>query len=105
MVNSCLPIIIKTITKARSRIHLIYDSWISSNYITIFGVIAWFLNKNLQLQSILLSLPKLINEHINIHLTEAAFTIIKKYDFTERLGFIIADNADNNQTIIEEIKR
>ena len=71
----------------------------------IFSVITQFLNENLQLQSILLGLPKLINKHTGVHLAEAAFTITEKYDFTERLGFTMADNTDNNQTIIEEIKR
>ena len=71
----------------------------------IFSVITRFLNENLQLQSILLSLPKLINEHIGVYLAKAAFTITEKYDFTERLSFTMADDADNNQIIIKEMER
>ena len=31
--------------------------------------------------------------------------ITEKYNFTERLGFTVADNADNNQTMVEEMER
>ena len=100
----CLPLIIKAITKAQSKIHLVYDGWTSTNYMVLFGVHARFLNENYQLQSILLGLPKIKGEHIGVTFAELAFLMTEKYQFMSRLGFTVVDNADNNDTMIQEIK-
>ena len=44
-----LPLIIKAIAKARSKVHLIYDGWMSINHMVLFGVHARFLDENYQL--------------------------------------------------------
>ena len=71
----------------------------------LFGVQAHFLNDNYQLQIVLLSLPKLHNEHTGAHLAELAFKITEKYGFTHQLSFTVADNANNNDTMVQEMER
>ena len=72
---------------------------------SLFGIQARFLDTNFQLQSLLLGLPKLAEKHTGIHYAEAAFKITEKYGFTDQLGFTMADNAENNQTMVQEMER
>ena len=70
----------------------------------LFGVQARFFNENYQLQTILLGLPKIKGEHTGVQFAELAFLITEKYEFTHRLGFIVADNADNNDIMVNEME-
>ena len=100
-----LPGIKKAIARAQSKIHLIYDGWTSDNRMSLLGVQARFLDSNLQLQSILLGLPKLIESHTGLHMAETAFKMTEKYGFTDQLGFTMADGAGNNNTMAEEMDK
>ena len=96
--------IVKAIAKAQSTIHLIYDGWTSNNRMALFGIQARFLDEHYQLQTILLGLPKIKGEHTGVQFAELAFLITEKYEFTRHLGFTVADNADNNDTMVDEME-
>ena len=74
--------------------------WTSPNSIAILGVTAQFINKQGKLQSLVLAIREVEKEHISKNILKYLFNVIKEYKIKKNLGYIVINNALNNNIII-----
>lgn len=96
-------LLIEKIHSAKSNIHLSFDLWTSSNSITFVAIVAYFINDNACLCTILIALQCIIGLHAWKIIAEQVIQIIQKYGFKKWLGYFILDNAISHNTCVEAI--
>lgn len=99
-----IPVISKSLSKARSEIHFVYDGWTSSNGLAFLGVIRRFLDANYHLQSLLLGLPQLTDRHSGEIQANMLFQVTEKYNCTDSMGYVISDNTSTMDTMAEYLE-
>jgi hypothetical protein len=88
-----------------SKINLSFDIWTSSNDLALLGVVAHFINAEGCLRVALLGLPRMINSHTGENMATCIKSVINEYDFGQKLGCFMMDNAQNNDTCVAELRR
>jgi hypothetical protein len=93
------------IHSARSKIHISCDLWTSSNSLAILGVVAHFVTEDGKLQRCVLALKDIIGKHTGENLAQAMVEVLEEWRFASKLGYFVMDNAENNDTMMDSLKR
>lgn len=89
----------------KSKIHLSTDTWTSEEGTNYVAVVAHFLDEKYKLQTALLDLWPLKGPHTGENIAKVLSTVIESYDIPATVGFFMMDNANNNDTCIEELAK
>lgn len=92
-----------TLRKARSKIHISCDLWTSPNSLAILGITTQFIDVTGDLQSVVLALKEIDKDHTGKNLAPYVIDAIREYNIERNLGYFVMDNADNNDTMMEEL--
>lgn len=95
------------IREALSKVHISMDIWTSdfSTY-AFLGVNAHFVvrrNAGLQTVSVLLALRRLKERHSGEYEGAILADVVKEYEFADKLGVCVADNAGDNDTAVRAL--
>ncbi|TKA71177.1 hypothetical protein B0A49_11904 [Cryomyces minteri] len=93
------------LSKARSRISLSLDIWTSDSSMPLLGICAHFIDFTYSLTPTLLALPLLEGSHSGATIAPPVEAVVKELGITENLGFFMMDNADNNDTMLVELRK
>jgi hypothetical protein len=93
------------IQSARSKIHISCDLWTSSNSLAILGVVAHFITDDGKLQHCVLALKDIIGKNKGENLANAIVEVLEEWGFVSKLGCFVMDNAENNDTMMDSLKR
>src|SRR5205085_9216076 len=88
---------------ARSRIHVSFDLWTSTNAKLFVGVVFHFLDKDLKVRNLLAGMRRVRGAKTGENIAEAIIPIIEGMVSGARFGFFIGDNASENSTAIRAI--
>ena len=91
----------KDLGEARSRISISFDAWTAPSGKAILGVVAHFIDKAGKRRSTLLALRQLQGAHTGENLAGSLLQIFDEYDIQKKIGFFMADNAENNDVCID----
>jgi hypothetical protein len=91
----------KELREARSRISVSFDVWTAPSCIAILGAVAHFVDKTGKRRTAVLALRQLQGTHNGENLAGVLLQIFDEYDIGKRIGFFMADNADNNDTCVD----
>ena len=86
--------------QARSKIHISCDLWTSPNSKAILGITAQFVNKAGKLTSLVLALKEVVGEHSGENMSKYLLHVIREYSIESNLGYIVMDNASDNDTLM-----
>jgi len=89
--------------EAISKIHISCDMWSSPNGHSMLGVVAHWCEQDKSLRSTLLGLPKVWGAHTGDNIAEALVDVLEQYELTSKLGYMMMDNATNNDTAVQAI--
>lgn len=103
--QSAKSTVIKTLSLAQSRIHLSFDLWTSPNYKAMLAVTAHWTDMNYKAQAVLLAIREIKGSHTGDNISATVHKIAQEFDFADRIGYFIGDNATNNDTAIEHLDR
>ena len=95
---------IKTLVDVCSKIHLIMNVWFFLNIYAVFDVKCRFVNQRYQVQNILFNLSRIPKAHSGVKLAKLLFEVLKAYRCTNRVGFLVSDNASTLNTIINSLE-
>lgn len=87
------------------QIHISCDLWTSPNSLALMAVIAHFADKDYRVQTRLLALHRLYEEHSGENQAELFADVLKDYELTNKIGYFVTDNASNNNTAINVLLR
>ena len=85
-----------------SRIHLVFDLWTSPNRLAIIAVSGHFLDGKGRQQQRLLALRRQLGAHTGSNLSSSLYQTVQEWGVVDRIGVVIADNASNNDTCLQE---
>ena len=80
---------------ARSTITVSFDHWPANNELDLLGVVAHYLDSNLELKTVLLALKPSYG-HDAREPQDTLLSVLREYKISDKIGYFIADNAANN---------
>ena len=96
-------IITELLRGAMGQIHMSFDLWTSRNMIALIGIVVHFLDADNRLRTFLLALPQQLGSHRGVNLAETVKDVLVEYGLEDKLGYFVADNAENNDTCLSEL--
>ena len=93
----------QALQSAISSIHLTPDGWTSPNHLGLLGVVAHFISEDKGLQHIVIGLKELDGPHTDANMAGVLYDIIQDYGITTETGYIMADNATSNDTMMTRL--
>ena len=96
-----LEVVKDVIRSSATRINLSFDLWTSQNQLALLGLVAHFLDQSGTPRTVLLSLPRQKGRHCGQNISETVAEVIREFDISDKLGYIVTDNASNNTTCLQ----
>ena len=90
---------------AKTRIHLSLDIWTSPNNKPILGVVAHYIAADGILEQSVLAMREIEGTHDGENLAPVVMDVIGDWGVEHQLGYIVMDNATNNDTMIRHISK
>jgi hypothetical protein len=88
---------------AVSKIHISCDMWSSPNGHAFLGVVAHWTDEKYVLQTALIGLPKVKGQHTGTNIAKSLIDVLEQYNICDKAGYMMLDNASNNDTTVEAI--
>jgi len=101
--NGHKGVITELLGRSLSKINVSFDAWSSRKFTSLLGLTVHFLDEEGKLRTFLLGLPQIEGRHTGENLAERVGEIINEFGFEDRIGYFVTDNADNNDTCLEEL--
>lgn len=84
--------------QAISKINFSFDVWTSPHHHGILGVVFHFVSKDHGLQQVVVALQELDGAHTGENFEMEIIELFKEFGILHKIGYMIGDNADNNNT-------
>jgi hypothetical protein len=89
---------------AISQIHLSFDGWTSPHHtMAILGIIAHFTAQSGRRVNPVIGLRLLEGSHTGANMAEVILEVLQHYGVAEHIGYCVADNASNNDTLVKAL--
>ena len=95
----------KELADSLSKIYISFDLWISPNSTALLGVIIYYLNKDLQARSLLITLKEVDGSHSGENMAAIILPVLREFCIDNRIGYFISDNMTSNNLAIQALYR
>jgi hypothetical protein len=86
---------------ARGKVHITFDGWTSRNQLSLLGVNCFFVDQQWQHRRLLLALPPVCGRHTGDNLANEVADVLAEWGLgRDQLGYMVLDNASNNDTAV-----
>lgn len=86
---------------ARGKIHITFDGWTSRYQLSLLGVNCFFVDREWRHRTLLLAIPAICGRHTGDNLANEVAEVLAEWDIqSDRLGYMVLDNASNNNTAV-----
>jgi hypothetical protein len=89
--------------RSKNKIHITCDIWKSDNELSLLGVVAHYIDANMEFKTVLLGLKELEGSHTGENIGDLLREILRSYEI-DHIGFFVLDNASNNDTAIQYLE-
>jgi hypothetical protein len=89
----------------KTKIHLSLDIWTSPNNKPILGIVAHYISDSGVLEQVVLAMKEIEGNHKGENIAPVVMGVIKDWGIGEKLGYIVMDNASNNDTMMQYISK
>ena len=90
---------------SKTKIHLSLDIWTSLNNKPILGVVAHYISESRALEHVVLAMKEIEGSYIGENLALVVIEVIKDWAIGEKLGYLVIDNASNNDIMMQYISK
>lgn len=102
--NGAKGAVTEHLKSARGKIHITFDGWTSRNQLSLLGVNCFFVDRQWRHRRLLLALPAVSGRHTGDNLANEVGDVLAEWNLeSERLGYVVLDNASNNDTAMEAL--
>ena len=92
------------LNQSKSKIHLSFDLWTSSQCRAFIGIVAsWTTCHDFVAKEAFLGFREVDVSHTGENIASLVLTVVKEYNIGRKLGTFTLDNASNNDTAIEKL--
>ena len=92
------------LANAPGRISITTDGWTSKPSVDYLGITGHWVDKNWELQSVLLNFADPPAEHTGVNLKSSVIDVLHEFDITHRILGVTVDGAANMVTMMEAMK-
>jgi len=85
---------------SKTKIHLSLDIWTSPSNKPIFGIITHYISDTGVLEQVVLAMKEIEGNHSGLNLAPVLMDVIRDWGIALKLGYMVMDNASNNDTMI-----
>lgn len=96
-------VVTELLGRSLSRINISFDVWTSRKFTSLLGLTVHFLDDEGKLRTFLLGLPRIEGQHSGENLAGRVSEIIHEYNLDGRVGYFVTDNAESNDTCLDEL--
>lgn len=89
--------------KVEGKFSIILDIWTSVNQYAFHGIIVQWIDKDWELQELILTLDILEGSHTGVKLAQTLANILDEFGILHRIAAMTTDNASNYDTCFEEL--
>ncbi|KAJ6436796.1 putative 115 kDa protein in type-1 retrotransposable element R1DM [Purpureocillium lavendulum] len=98
-------VVTELLRRSLSRINVSFDAWSSRKFMSLLGLTVHFLDDEGNFRTFLLGLPRIEGRHCGENLADRVSEILHEYGFEDRVGYFVTDNAESNDTCLEDLGR
>jgi len=88
-----------------TKVNLAIDAWTSPNNLAFLGVMGYYITDDWEYKEILIGFEPLLGSHTGEHLAQVVNSLLVTYKLENRLLTITTDNASNNKTMQEALRK
>jgi hypothetical protein len=96
-------VVTELLGRSLSRINISFDAWTSRRFTSLLGLTVHFLDDEGKFRTFLLGLPQIEGRHSGENLADRVSEIIHEYGLEDRIGYFVTDNAESNDTCLEDL--
>lgn len=96
-------VVTELLCRSLSRINVSFDAWSSRKFTSLLGLTVHFLDDEGKFRTFLLGLPRIEGRHCGENFAGRVSEIIHEYGFEDRVGYFVTDNAESNDTCLEDL--
>ncbi|KAM4063253.1 reverse transcriptase (RNA-dependent DNA polymerase) [Hirsutella rhossiliensis] len=96
-------VVTELLRRSLSRINVSFDAWSSRKFTSLLGLTVHFIDDEGKFRTFLLGLPRIEGRHCGENLADRVSEIIHEYGFEDRVGYFVTDNAESNDTCLEDL--
>ncbi|EJP61246.1 transposase-like protein [Beauveria bassiana ARSEF 2860] len=96
-------VVTELLGRSLSRINISFDVWTSRKFTSLLDLTVYFLDDGGKLRTFLLGLPRIEGQHSGENLADRVSEIIHEYNLNSRVEYFITDNAESNDTCLDEL--
>ncbi|KAJ6440216.1 Cuticle-degrading protease [Purpureocillium lavendulum] len=98
-------VVTELLRRSLSRINVSFDAWSSRKFMSLLGLTVHFLDDEGNFRTFLLGLPRIEGRHCGENLADRVSEILHEYGLEDRVGYFVTDNAESNDTCLEDLGR
>jgi hypothetical protein len=96
--------VIQLLAQAKSEVSISFDGWkADNNMLDLLGVCAHYLDNKYNLKVVVLGLRNTDGSHSGTTIAKLIFEVLTEYKITDKLAYLAADSASNNDTTLREL--
>ncbi|KAJ3453198.1 hypothetical protein MRS44_018853 [Fusarium solani] len=96
-------VVTELLGRSLSRVNVSFDVWTSRKFTSLLGLTVHFVDDEGKFRTFLLGLPQIEGRHSGENLAGRVSEIIHDYGFEDRVGYFVTDNAESNDTCLDEL--
>lgn len=88
----------------KNKVHLSIDIWTSTNNVAYMAIIAHYLDQSTSRRSPILRFQPIQGQHTGENQSMLVLKALVEYNLLEKLGYVMLDNASNNDTLMRHLQ-
>ncbi|KJZ69950.1 hypothetical protein HIM_10658 [Hirsutella minnesotensis 3608] len=101
--HNTMRIVTELLGRSLSCINVSFDVWTNRKFTSLIGNTVHFLDEEGKYRTFLLGLPQVEGRHSGENLADRISEILHEYGLKGRVGYFVTDNAESNDTCLEEL--
>ncbi|KAM3561796.1 hypothetical protein ARSEF4850_003029 [Beauveria asiatica] len=95
--------VVEVLQRSPGLVHLSFDGWRSGNRLALYGIACFYRDENNKPCKIAIGVPELSSRHSGANIATQILDVIDQYAIRDKVGYFTLDNAENNDTAMDEI--
>lgn len=95
--------VVEVLQRSPGLVHLSFDGWRSENRLALYGIACFYRDESNKPCKIAIGVPELSSRHSGANIATQIPDVIDQYAIRDKVGYFTLDNAENNDTAMDEI--
>lgn len=95
--------VVEVLQQSPGLVHISFDGWRSGNRLALYGIACFFRDQDDKPCKIAIGVPEMSARHSGANIAAQVLEVIDEYGIRDKIGYFTLDNAENNDTAMNDI--